>query len=259
MRGAVTTVRYGTHSSQVADLWRPPDGDGEPVPVVVLLHGGFWRAVYTKALMNGLARSVVGHGWIAFNVEYRRVGIFGGGGGWPATFLDVAAAVDHLAELEGVDTSRVVTCGHSAGGQLALWSAGRHRLAPRAPGASVRVRVAAAVSLAGVVDLSEADRLGLGGDATAKFLGGHREELEQTYEWASPAALLPIAIPQVLVHGLADTTVPPSMSENYQKRASEAGDPVRYLGLEGVEHREVINPAGSAWKATLGELETLLA
>ena len=101
-----TRVSYGMHRSQVGDLWVPATATGA-VPLVVLIHGGFWRAVYTKTLMTRLARSVVEQGWAAWNVEYRRVGVLGGGGGWPETFEDVAAAVDHVASFSGIDTGRV--------------------------------------------------------------------------------------------------------------------------------------------------------
>ena len=124
----LATIRYGPHRSNVGDLWLPAEGASR-APVVVLIHGGFWRAVYTKRLMNGLAKAVVKRGWAAWNIEYRRVGFLGGHGGWPQTLHDVAAAMDHIAVIDGaVDPTRVVTCGHSAGGQLALWAAARGRL-----------------------------------------------------------------------------------------------------------------------------------
>jgi acetyl esterase/lipase len=264
-----TSIRYGPHRSQVADLWRPEET--QDVPVVVLIHGGFWRAIYTKVLMNGLAKSVNRRGWAALNIEYRRIGTLGGGGGWPNTFLDVAASIDHLATVTdvGLNLDKVVTCGHSAGGQLALWAAARNRpsestlLAAQDVAtqdvATKRVTVRAAVSLAGVVDLQEADRLGLGGDATAKLLGGHWEEQEERYRATSPAALVPLGVPQVLIHGLDDGVVPPSMSEQYQLRASEAGDEVRYVPIDGTDHRDLIDADGPAWAATLTELERLLS
>ena len=147
-------LRYGTRRGQRADLWRPADRDSDgSLPVVVLIHGGFWRSPYTKVLMTRLARSVRSQGWAAWNVEYRRLGLLGGGGGWPATLIDVAVAVDHLHTLAGIDVGRVVVCGHSAGGQLALWAAGRSRLPPDAPGAGPVVVVRGAVALAGVTDL----------------------------------------------------------------------------------------------------------
>jgi acetyl esterase/lipase len=222
---------------------REPD---QRLPVVVLIHGGFWRAVYTKVLMNGLARSVKSEGWAAWNVEYRRVGVLGGGGGWPETFDDVGTALDHLGEVSGLDLDRVVTCGHSAGGQLAFWAASRRQ--------GARVSVSAAVALAGILDLDSADRLGLGSDATARFLGGHSEERSEIYAQASPASLLPLGIPQLLVHGTADEVIPPSMSDNYEIRARNAGDTVTQLKLDGVDHRGLIDSSGPAWTATLEEI-----
>ena len=110
-----TRHHYGDHGQQVGDLWRPDHTNGGDSPVVVLIHGGYWRARYTKRLMSAMAESRDLHGWAAWNIEYRRVGRFGGGGGWPATFSDVGAAIDHIRQLPGLDRHRVVTCGHSAG------------------------------------------------------------------------------------------------------------------------------------------------
>lgn len=229
------------------------------MPVVVLIHGGFWRSQYTKMLMNKLARSVTDHGWAAWNIEYRRMGPLGGGGGWPETFVDVAAAIDHLAEIDAVSTHRVVTCGHSAGGHLALWAAARPRLPAGAPGDGSRVRPTGAVSLAGVTDLREADTARLGADAVASLLGGHWEGHAERYAQASPAELLPLGVPQVLVHGLDDTVVPPSMSENYQLRAAKLGDPVSYVPVEATAHRDLIDPASRAWEVTTAEIGRLVS
>jgi len=251
-------IHYGTHHSQVGDLWLPTGARGA-LPVVVLIHGGFWRAQFTKALMGRLARAVTDRGWAAWNIEYRRVGSLGGGGGWPATFLDIAAAVDHLASLPGVDPGRVATCGHSAGGTLALWAAGRHRLPAGAPGSSVQVTVSAAVSLAGVVDLIAADTSAVGGDAVARLLGGGAGAVPDRFAMASPAALVPLGVPQALIHGLLDTVVPPSMSEAYATLARHGGDDAHYVALAGVGHREVIDPRGAAWGKASDHLERVFA
>jgi acetyl esterase/lipase len=253
-----TTIRYGPHRSNVGDLWLPAEG-ASAVPVVVLIHGGFWRAVYTKRLMNGLAKALVKRGWAAWNIEYRRVGFLGGGGGWPHTLNDVAAAIDHIAAIGGaVDPTRVVTCGHSAGGQLALWAAARGRLPPGSPGGNVVVSVRGVVSLAGIADLREADRLALGADATERFLGGHWDQQEGRYRCSSPMALLPIGVPQVLVHGTKDKVVPPSLSETYEIAATKHGDAARYIPVDGVGHREMIDPQGIGWATAVTELQQLV-
>jgi acetyl esterase/lipase len=250
-----TRISYGTHHSQAGDLWLPSASTGD-LPLVVLIHGGFWRPQFTKGLMSRMARAVVQRGWAAWNIEYRRVGPLGGGGGWPQTFEDVAGAVDHVASIPGIDIDRVVTCGHSAGGTLALWAAGRHRLSAGAPGSSVKVGAFGAISLAGVVDLAVADASGVGGDAVAKLLGG-RDQASDRMRMASPAALVPLGVPQVLIHGLDDTVVPPSMSEHYAQQAAEAGDEARYIALPGVGHREVIDPGGAAWEQASAQLEIM--
>jgi acetyl esterase/lipase len=243
-----TRIAYGSHHSQAGDLWLPTEPPGD-IPLVVLIHGGFWRAMYTKALMGRLAHAVVDRGWAAWNIEYRRLGALGGGGGWPETFEDVAAAVDHVASFSGIDHHRVATCGHSAGGTLALWAAGRHRLPPGTPGATTTTAVSAAISLAGVANLAAASTADLGAGAVGDLLGGDEADLPERYAVASPSALLPFGVRQLLIHGLDDTVVPPSMSERYVEQALEAGDDARYLPLSGVGHREVISPHGATWEA----------
>jgi acetyl esterase/lipase len=209
--------------------------------------------------MNRLAKDVVAKGWAAWNIEYRRVGFLGGGGGWPTTLLDVAAALDHLAAIaDEVDVSRVVTCGHSAGGQLALWAAARGRLPTGSPGAGGAVSVRGAVSLSGIVNLEEADRLGLGAQATAQFLGGHCNEQSHRYRHASPSALLPLGVPQALIHAGNDSVVPTSMSRDYQSLAASNGDSARFLLVDGIGHRQLIDPSGPGWAMAVSELEQLI-
>ena len=241
---------------------------GQYRPVVILLHGGFWKVMYTKRLMNLLAADVIDQGWAAWNLEYRRVGSFPSGG-WPATFEDVAAGVDHLARMAArfrLDVGRVVTVGHSAGGHLALWAAGRSKLPPGAPGApptrpgaGEAVGLRGAVGLAPVSDLGEAARMGLGGGAAARLMGGPPERRRDRYAGADPAQLLPIGVPQVLVHGDCDGAVPVTLSRRYVERAVTAGDPAVLVELPGVGHMELIDPASAAWTATLVHLRRLLA
>src|ERR1700722_10063947 len=131
--------RYGTDPAQFGELWLPA---GAAAGTVVVIHGGFWRARYGLSLGRPLAADLAARGYAAWNLEYRRSG---GGGGWPATFADVAGGIDLLATVP-VDTSRVVAVGHSAGGQLGVWAAGRAGLPDGAPGARPRVAVTGVVS-----------------------------------------------------------------------------------------------------------------
>jgi acetyl esterase/lipase len=247
-------LRYGPHHAQVAEIWRP-EGTRRDLPVVTLIHGGFWRQIYTKRLMHRLAARVVAQGWVAYNIEYRRVGQFGRGG-WPETFSDVSDAINALAGVEGIDQRRVVTCGHSAGGHLALW-AGSARRTGTAPEAPAPIAVRAAVSLAGVVDLVAAAQLGLGRGAVQDLMGGSPEEFPERYELGSPASLLPLGIPQVLVHGLDDATVPAALSADYVALARARGDEADYVPLEGTGHMDMIDPDGSAVREMLHRLDDI--
>jgi acetyl esterase/lipase len=208
----------------------------------VVIHGGFWRDAYDRSLMDRLCADLAGAGCIAWNLEYRRLG---GGGGWPATFEDVAAGIDHLEQLVD-DVSRVVTIGHSAGGHLALWAAARSEAC---------VRVTHAVAQAGVVDLVEAARLKLSRGVAEELLGGSPAEAPDRYELASPAAQLPLRVPQLLVHGGRDDIVPAAMSRAYAEAASKAGDGVDLVVHEELGHFEHLDPASPAWRSVRDWLE----
>jgi acetyl esterase/lipase len=232
-------IAYGEHPDQVGNLHLPAR-EGRPWPCVVLVHGGFWRSGWDRTLMTPLAVDLARRGLAAWNVEYRRVGQEGGG--WPGTLEDVAAAVDHVAELPEVDSSRVATCGHSAGGHLALWLAGRQRLTGGV-GASPRVRPVAAVSQAGVCDLERGWRDDLG-DGAVEGLLGPLAEGSALFAAASPAALVPLGVPQLLVHGSEDDVVPLSQSRDHAAR-----DPLAELVvLEGSDHSDVIDVDHRAWR-----------
>ena len=228
--------RYGDHPAQVAELFAP---EGEPRGLAVVIHGGFWRATYDRHLMDDLCRDLAAAGWAAWNIEYRRLG---DGGGWPATFDDVAAA---LASLQGLSLLRrgpVVTIGHSAGGHLALWAAAQE------------LGVTHAVGQAGVVDLAEAIRLKLSRGVARELLGDDPDG--ERLRRASPAELLPLGVPQLLVHGARDDIVPAAMSEAYAARALELGDDVETAILP-CGHFEHLDPREPAWRAVRDWLERL--
>lgn len=243
-------ISYGGDGSQLGELHLPAGTD--PVPVVVVVHGGYWRAVYGFDLGTPLAADLANHGVAAWNVEYRRVG---GGGGWPATFTDVAAAVDALAgpvqEAAGgrLDLADVRAVGHSAGGHLAVWAAGRPLLPAGAPGADPVVRLTRVVSQAGVLDLVTASAEGLSDGASDELLDGSAGARPERYALAAPLARLPIGLAVTCVHGDADVDVPISQSETYVSAATAAGDPATLLRLPGVDHLALIDPSARAWAA----------
>ncbi|MEV5000730.1 alpha/beta hydrolase family protein [Nocardioides sp. LML1-1-1.1] len=227
---------YGPGPSQYGELHLP---EGTPRGVVVVVHGGFWRSQYDAgSLGTPLARDLARRGWAAWNLEYRRVGPgLGGEGGAPATFDDVAAGIDLLATLD-LDTSTVVTLGHSAGGHLATWAAGRG-----AHGWSEQVPVTHVVSQAGVLDLRAAARDYLGAGAVKDFLGHEPTTADARYD---PAQQLPLGVPVWCVHGTDDANVPLSQSVDYVARAQAAGGTAELVEVAG-DHFVVIDPASPAW------------
>jgi acetyl esterase/lipase len=260
----VPRYRYGDHPSQYAELTVP--AGSAAVPVVVVVHGGFWRDAYDASLARPLAADLVPRGWAALVVEYRRVGRSrtDGGGGWPATGLDVAAAVDGLAgpgqDLAAgrLDLDRVVALGHSAGGHLAGWLAARAGLPAGAPGANPLVRLRGFVSQAGVLDLVSAAREGVGGQAVPDLMGGGPDERAADYALASPAARLPLGVPSVCVHGTQDTDVPYRQSAAFVAAASAAGDVSELRAFDG-DHSAPITVGSPAWALCTDALAGLLA
>ena len=247
--------RYGSaQRCQCAELWLPR-GPG-PHPVIVTIHGGSWAALYTKRVMRGIAGDLRRRGWAVWNIEYRRVGR-GQGGGWPATFEDVAAAVDHLQTLDApLDLERVTLLGHSAGGQLALWAAGRAQLPPGAPGSAPAIVPVAAISQAGVNDLAETYRERPGG-AVGWLMGGSPEQYPERYALGDPLERVPLAMPVLLVHGSDDSTVAVRRSRNYAAAARAAGGTVELVELAGADggHRRHVDPDSAAWAVVIGWLE----
>lgn len=201
---APTVHRYGPDPDQHADLLLPTVAPGpHGHPVAVLVHGGLWRSRWTSDLMGPMAADLAARGWVTRNVEYRRPDAHG----WDATTADVAAALAALAALAagpaGLDLGRVVTLGHSAGGQLVTRLAA-DVAADVAAGRPVAVRPALTVSLAGVLDLVEGDRRRLGAGAVAQALGGRADERPEVYAASSPAHRLPVGSPLAVVCGLDD-------------------------------------------------------
>jgi acetyl esterase/lipase len=224
--------------------------------VAVLIHGGYWRAKYDLRLQDRLVPDLAVRGWAVWNLEYRRMG-WPSRGGWPATLEDVAAGIDHLGRLDApLDLARVVTIGHSAGGQLALWAAARRGLPEGAPGAEPSIRPSAAVAQAGVADLREAARLGLSDRAAESLLGGSPIKRPGRYDLASPIERLPLGVPQLLVHGDADESVPVELSRRYAERACDGDDPCEYVELPGGGHMDHLDPGSHAWAVVTAWLES---
>jgi len=249
------TAAYGPHPDQVVDL-RLPSGPGPARTLVVLVHGGFWRAAYDRTHTGPLADALARAGYAVAVPEYRRVG--SPGGGWPGTFDDVSIFFEALRTIcaaHGVRARRTVLLGHSAGGHLALWAAARHRLPPDSPWLS-QWRPDGVVALAGCSSLDLADAWELDDNAAADLLGGRAGEVPERYALTDPAALLPLSVPVTLLHGTVDQQVPPAMSRAYAAESERQGEPVTLVELSGLDHFDLIDPLSPAWPELLAALES---
>ena len=238
--GPDAVVRYAGHADGVIDVFHPARRRAGG-PLVVLLHGGFWRAEWDRMHARPLANALVAQGLTVAVPEYRRVG---GAGGWPQTLDDVRAAMTALPDLlAGISLAvdgDVVVAGHSAGGHLALWLANEG------------LDLTRVVGLAPVGDLRAAAREHLGDDATLELLGGTPDEVPDRYDAADPATRLADrpSCQVVVVHGCEDTVVPVANSRGLAERHSF----VDLRELPGIEHFGVIDPLSEAWPAVRAAL-----
>jgi len=233
-------LSYGADPNQFLEL-RFPKQKAERFPLLINIHGGYWRAKYSLEHAGHLCAALANEGIVTANLEYRRVG--NEGGAWPGTFEDIRSAFHFLrqnAAQHPIDAQKIVIMGHSAGGQLALC------LAAHEPS------VTRVVSLAGVVDLRKTYELHLSQDAVVEFMRGTPSEVPDHYREADPMEL---SIPQArqwLIHGSADDSVPTEFSRNYvaakQKLSGKTKEDVHLLEIPGASHFDVIDPRSKAWK-----------
>jgi acetyl esterase/lipase len=245
------TIAYGADPLQIADLWLPK-GKG-PFATVLMVHGGCWQSnIADRRIMNWAADDLRRRGIAVWNIEYR--GVDRKGGGYPGTFLDVAAAADALraqAKLHPLDLHRLVALGHSAGGHLALWLAAWPRISRGSPlHAEGPLRIRAAISLGGLPDLELAAREanGCGTEVAARLTGG-------SFSDTSVPRLAPIGIGQALVNGTSDTIIPLAWADDYAGKMRASGDRVIVRKIDGAGHVELIAPETGAWAAAVAEIE----
>jgi acetyl esterase/lipase len=225
-------LRYGDHPDAVIDVRSGGPGAADR-PLVVVVHGGFWRPAYDRVHVRPLTAALAGAGWTTAAVEYRRVP-----GRPDDTVDDVAAALALLAGAAGSagpSDGRLVLAGHSAGGHLVLQAAAD----PRSPA------LAGVVALAPVADLRLAEELALDGDAVRAFLGGpaaDRPDLDPVRQ-PSPATAVTV------LHGRDDAIVPLALGRSYVSAHPAA----RLVEVEG-GHFAVIDPRSTAWPALCAAL-----
>jgi acetyl esterase/lipase len=257
--------QYGDDPSQWGELFLPEAATTRGV--VVVIHGGYWRSQYGAELGEPLARDLAMHGMAAWNLEYRRAG---NGGGWPHTFEDVLAGIDKLRDIAGIhrlSLDRVVALGHSAGGHLAVWAAGRAKLAqlgaPDADRQLVRknddgaVHLTGVVSQSGLLNLADAEKFNLSNGAVSNLLGGSSAKYPKRHKYVDPMSAVPLRIPVYAVHGTEDEDVPASQSESYACAAKAGGGPVQLLKVPG-DHFSLIDPKAPAYRKCRDLVQELL-
>lgn len=246
LRSPALTSSYGSHPAQYGHLRLPGRRTGS-VPIVVLLHGGFWRSKWEMDLMDALAVDLAEHGFASWNVEYRRPDRHG----WDATTSDVEASIRHLERLDlpGRDLATVALVGHSAGGQLAVRAA-----ADLTRGC--HIRPALVVSLAGVLDLHQSYERDLGDGAVQTALGASPDTDPDAYARSSPLASLPVGVPTLVVTASSDSPDLNEMSSRYVASARSAGDAVTALTGAG-DHFTLIDPSSEIWAAVRSHMQPL--
>lgn len=228
-------VAYGTDPDQFGEISLPKTKP--PFPIVINIHGGFWRAKYDLAHAGHLCAALTGRGLATWNIEYRRVG--NPGGGWPGTFEDIRNAyrfLPQLAKRYNLDSNQVLVMGHSAGAQLALCLAAHEPSVKRV------------VSMAGVVDLQQAWELHLSNNAVVEFLGGTPKEVPEHYREADPMQFtIAHSTTQWLIHGAGDDVVPSYFSRNYAEQKKSKAEDVHYSEISTAGHFDLIDPRSRAW------------
>lgn len=255
----IETFRYGADPSQVCELYMPSADVSSPtkVPVVVMVHGGCWRSTINRQHVGQWCAALAEAGLAVWSIEYRRVG---NGGDWPNLLSDVALAYDCLAlaaERFPLDLQRVVVCGHSAGGQLALWLAARHRL-PAEWQAPTTIPVRGVLALAPIVDLAASIAEDICTGNALNVIGGSAQEYADRYQLASPFHQLPIGVRQIILYGAHDEIVPPKHAAAYIAKAYACGEDLRFHVLPSAGHFELVTAGSSAWDEVRDSLLSLL-
>jgi acetyl esterase/lipase len=220
-----------------AEILRPKEPPKEPMPAVLIIHGGGWAGgthlVYAPWLVE--------KGYFTASIEYR----LSGEAAWPAQIEDCKLAVRWLranAAKFHVNPDRIGVTGHSAGGHLVacLGTLGDMKELEGSGGyAGVSSRVQAVVDQCGPTDFTPAGSFIVGAKhpGLEKLFGGTYEEKKDAYRQASPALHANATTPPFLiVHGENDKLVPIAQSERLADALKKAGATVELLRIKNGGH-----------------------
>lgn len=261
VRPADHRLAYGDDPNQFGELRLPP-GSG-PHPVVVLVHGGCWKAQYaTLRDLGPMGDALKAEGIATWNIEYRRLPQ--PGSGWPGTYLDVGRAIDHLRQIAPqyrLDLSRVGVLGHSAGGHLTMWAATRQRIpVGSALYVSNPLPVRGVINLAGTIDMREniAHMEAECHDTVVTgMMGAPPALVPDRYREVSASTMVPLGVQQILIWGEHENFVPLPLAKRHVDAASKAGDRARVIVIPGIGHFESASPRSPAWPAVLEAIRSL--
>lgn len=265
-------IAYGSDPSQFGDLWIPKlsglsQRDRAPFPVVVMIHGGWWLSSFGLGYCGHLCAALREEGFAVWSIEYRRLGVTGGG--WPTTFLDVTTGFGHVSAIAGrfgLDMGRVLVAGHSSGGHLAFFLAGKYHV----PAGVFMVNSPVDVAIRGVVGLAPVVGLRLAIETATgptyahvrpeimRLMGGSPEKVPDRYLAGDPGFLLPLGVPQVLLQGTEDAQVPPLLPQRWAEKARRQGDRAGVVMIPHADHFDVVDPESAAWPLVRGAFWHLL-
>ena len=228
-----STLAYGPEADHVVEV--RVSQRGHLRPLVIIVHGGFWRPHINRSHTGSMGAALASAGWTVASIEYRRLP------GQPdVTLADIALAIERVPEMVGDNDGRVLIVGHSAGGHLVLWAAVR-----------AAAQLAGVLALAPAADLRLAHERNLGDGAAAAFLGAPPESRSDL----DPRRMISPTISVAIVHGTEDAIVPIALSESY----AAAHPRTRLRRIPGAGHFALIDPPHDAWPTVNEELERLAA
>ena len=230
------------HAAQKLDVYLAESD--KPMPAMIYIHGGGWRAG-SKNRVPAWLMNAVRERWLSVvSVEYRFTDV----APRPVQVNDCMRAIQfvrHNTAKWNIDPQRIGVTGGSAGGHLSLWVALHDNVADADSNDPVErqsSRVACAVSFAGPTDWSLLSELEHKHPAYRQLLGYSpgmpADEMDaDAKEDVSPISFVSRDDPPVMqVHGDKDDIVPFKHALNMHERLKSLGVKTQLVIIEGANH-----------------------